>query len=185
MKIDPREYNLKKNARVVLRSPRPEEAERVLDYLRKFVRESSRNLNTGPNHFDNYPVEKERKYLEDLELSDSGFMLAAYSGDQIIGTLTLSRAPGEYTRGTGRIGMGLLASHHGLGVGTALMESAFETARQMGFHRAELTVRTFNAPAIALYEKVGMRRVGTLTHAALIEGEYFDEYMYEIVFSGD
>ena len=43
-------------------------------------------------------------------------------------------------------------------------------------------MRTFNAAAIALYEEVGMRRVGTLTDAAFIEGEYFNEHLYEIVF---
>lgn len=49
----------------------------------------------------------------------------------------------------------------------------------MGIRRLELTVRTFNAPGISLYEKLGFRRVGILNSAALIDGKFVDEYMYE------
>ncbi len=42
-----------------------------------------------------------------------------------------------------------------MGLGSAMMKLAIETAKNKGFQRIDLTVRSFNRPAIALFEKVG------------------------------
>ena len=59
------------------------------------------------------------------------------------------------------------------------MQTVIFEATAKGFKRLELTVRTFNAAGIALYEKVGFERVGHLHRVALIDGELYDEYQYE------
>ncbi len=52
---------------------------------------------------------------------------------------------------------------------------------EAGFHRVELTVRTFNDSGIALYEKAGFKRVGLLKDVAFIDNAYVDEYLYQLI----
>jgi len=77
--------------------------------------------------------------------------------------------------------MGLEPDYQNLGLGSALMSYALESVKQINIKRVELTVRTFNQAGIKLYEKAGFRQVGLLKNTAFIDGEYCDEYMYEIL----
>ncbi len=56
---------------------------------------------------------------------------------------------------------------------------AFAEAERVGVWNLSLRVRTFNTPAIALYEHAGFFRVGTMQAAALIEGLPEDEHIYQ------
>ncbi len=79
--------------------------------------------------------------------------------------------------------MSIQASYCHSGLGTEMINHALQSAKEAGFHRAELTVRTYNEAGIALYEKVGFRRVGLMKHAAFIDNEHVDEYLYELILS--
>jgi RimJ/RimL family protein N-acetyltransferase len=62
-----------------------------------------------------------------------------------------------------------------------MMKHALEVGQKVGFRRISLTVRTHNTSGIALYEKVGFQKIGLLKEAALVDGQYMDEYFYEII----
>lgn len=77
--------------------------------------------------------------------------------------------------------MSIQKAYGGIGLGMEMMKYTLSLARQAGFHRIELTVRTYNEPGIALYEKAGFQKVGLLKDAAFIDNEFADEYLYQLI----
>jgi RimJ/RimL family protein N-acetyltransferase len=61
------------------------------------------------------------------------------------------------------------------------MDRCLEEAEKIGVWNIRFNVRTFNAAAIALYERLGFERVGLLKSVACIDGKYVDEYIYQRV----
>jgi RimJ/RimL family protein N-acetyltransferase len=72
----------------------------------------------------------------------------------------------------GTLGMGLLPSYRGRGIGRALIRRTMDAALAFGLTRIELTVRESNVNAIALYEAVGFETEGLHRNAVRIEGRY-------------
>jgi RimJ/RimL family protein N-acetyltransferase len=179
MLILPKNIHLKNGKNLILRSPVPDDAEIVLNHLKNVFHQSYKNMNHPKNNWDNYPVEDEKKILSDFAASNSKFMISAFDENRIVANLGLFGMGGEFLKHNARIGMGLENDFHNIGLGTAMLEYTFENAKAIGRCRIELNVRSFNQAGIALYEKVGFRRIGILKETALIDGEYCDEYMYE------
>ena len=81
---------------------------------------------------------------------------------------------GEARSHVGTLGIGLMpaARHHG--IGSMLMESTIAMAWVKGFKRIELTVRTDNHNAKALYDRFGFVTEGLSSSAFCVDGEFFD-----------
>jgi putative acetyltransferase len=95
---------------------------------------------------------------------------------EVVGSLGLHTYPNRpRRRHVGQIGMAVRDDWHGKGVGTALMEAAIDLADNwLNLARLELTVFVDNAPAIALYRKLGFTTEGTLANYVFRDGEYVD-----------
>jgi putative acetyltransferase len=75
------------------------------------------------------------------------------------------------------LGIGVLGSAQGRGVGSALMAAMCDYAdRWFGAQRIELTVYTDNAAAIHLYRKYGFEIEGTFRGYAMRDGRYVDAH---------
>ncbi len=181
MIIKSKTIQLKNGQQIILRSPRPDEAESLLQHLRISHSESYRNLNHAPHYWSGFSAEDEGEILADFESSKSKFMLSAFSGDKIIGGLGFVGSVGDFLKHNARIGMSIQKAFCNSGLGTEMMRYSLDLGKQHGFHRVELTVRTYNEAGISLYEKVGFQRVGLLKSAAFIDDEYVDEYLYQII----
>lgn len=72
----------------------------------------------------------------------------------------------------GTLGMGLLPSHRGRGIGRALIRRTMDAALAIGLTRIDLTVRESNLSAIALYKAVGFEAEGLHRKAVRIDGRY-------------
>ncbi len=79
------------------------------------------------------------------------------------------------------LGMGIVPSYRGRGLGRKLINATVAQARKDGFVRIELFVHSDNARAITLYDKVGFVREGVQRDAVYIDGEYRDAIMMAIV----
>jgi RimJ/RimL family protein N-acetyltransferase len=94
-----------------------------------------------------------------------------------VGLVTALRGVHPARRGVVEIGIGVLAAWRGGGVGTRLLQAAEAWARQAGCHRMQFPVVASNAPAVALYQKLGYRVEGHLTASALHRGVKVDELL--------
>ena len=103
-----------------------------------------------------------------------GVAFGAMDGKQLVGTVGLEYSSKPKTRHKAHlIGMYVLASRRGHGLGHRLVDAALEHARQReGIALVTLTVTEGNAPAIALYEAAGFRRFGVEPMAILTPGGY-------------
>lgn len=181
MNIPCKSIVLKNGFNVQLRSPKPSEAELLIKHLQITHAESYRNLNNTADYWKNFSVVEEEKILTDFESSNCKFMLNAFYQDKIIGGLSFVGGMGNFLKHNARIGMSIQKAYFNIGLGRAMIEYALATAREAGFHRVELTVRTFNDSGIALYEKAGFKRVGLLKDVAFIDNAYVDEYLYQLI----
>ena len=106
------------------------------------------------------------------------YSLVACVEDEVVGNLSLHTSPTRWRmRHVGSIGMAVRDDWQGKGVGTALMEAALDLANNwLNLTRIELSVYVDNAPAIALYKKLGFEVEGTHRRFALRKGEYVDAF---------
>jgi RimJ/RimL family protein N-acetyltransferase len=72
------------------------------------------------------------------------------------------------------LGMGLLKSHRGKGIGSQLLNRVIDHAKRIGLEKIELTVYTNNEPAIHLYKKCGFTEIGVIKHYRKLRDRYFD-----------
>lgn len=93
---------------------------------------------------------------------------------EIVGYITVISGKFIKVRGTAYVLVGVLASHRGRGIGTALMAEAEKLARARGIHRMELEVFEKNEGAMRLYEKFGFQAEGRRREAIRTEGGYED-----------
>ncbi len=92
--------------------------------------------------------------------SDSADVFAARLGCEIVGyCLLFYRAGTTLAR---LYSIAITPAARGKGAGRRLLESCERAARRRGCDRLRLEVRETNLPAIALYEKLGYRRIGRL-----------------------
>ena len=143
-------------------------------------------LRRMPEVFENtlaMPSETLEKNISNLEnIEPSRHQLAAViptadGAERCIGTAGLSVSHNRQ-RHVGYIGIMVNADYHGMGVGTALMESLLDIADNwLGLVRLELTVFCDNRKAVGLYKKLGFEIEGTMKKAAIKNGKYADMYM--------
>jgi len=103
--------------------------------------------------------------------------LVALDQDRVVGWCEVRRdiLPGRAH--TGLLGMGLRAPYRRRGLGRLLIEQALQAARERGFERIELMVRSPNASAIGLYSQVGFREEGRKRDAVRLDDGSEDEVL--------
>jgi RimJ/RimL family protein N-acetyltransferase len=102
----------------------------------------------------------ERRYLRSLRRYPHAAVFVAETSTGIVGRLSIARDSHPASFHVADLGLMVAAGHRRQGVGTALMGEAERWARDAGVRKLELHVFPHNAPAIALYRKLGFRREG-------------------------
>ena len=67
----------------------------------------------------------------------------------------------------------------GKGVGRRLLDRLIELAREIGYHKMVLSTFPFNEPGVALYERLGFRRVGVYREQGMLDGKWVDTLIME------
>ena len=117
--------------------------------------------------------------LGNIEKQNPHFV--AIADGQVVGWCDICRLEKPFYRHVGILGLGLIPTHRGGGLGTKLLTTTIDAAWLRGFVRVELTVHSENTRAIALYEKVGFCREGELVDATLIDGVYQNSVVMGLV----
>ena len=105
--------------------------------------------------------------------------LVADAGTEIVGSIHVEAS----RHGFGEIAMAVAREWRGRGVGSALMASAIEWARQRDLHKLSLAVFAHNAAAIGLYRKFGFVEEGRrVKHFRRASGELWDAIEMGLLF---
>lgn len=141
-------------------------------------------LGTAPEAFGStLDAEEARPVDVFAERLSSSIVFGAYHGPHIVGMIGLTRENGAKTGHKALIwGFYVEPECRGLGLGTALVEAALATAREM-VEQVTLTVVDGNREATRLYERFGFRRYGTEPRALKTADGYADEVLMVLVFA--
>ncbi len=119
------------------------------------------------------PMPRVRRFvLDGLRAGIAQFV--AVDGERVVGWCDVTPKSHETLRHGGTLGMGVAASHRGIGVGAALLRATLDGAFARGLTRVELLVRADNEPAIGLYHRHGFELEGRLRHYILVDGAAHD-----------
>lgn len=100
----------------------------------------------------------------------------ALDGERVIGWCDVSPVFGHSRAHVGVLGIALLPEARGRGLGKRLLQAAIDKSWARGLTRIELSVRTDNANARALYERLGFEHEGLLRRTTRIDGVYYDSH---------
>ncbi len=104
--------------------------------------------------------------------------LSAWDGHRLAGFVSAGfRADHKWYRHTCSFGIHALAAYHRQGLGTYLMMRLEQWARENHVHRIEGEVRIPNWGGLNLYLKRGFQIEGCRRQIALIDGQWYDNYM--------
>ena len=106
-------------------------------------------------------------------------IFVAEEDDKLVGQLVAFPlyGQGSRTRHVVHIGLSVLKSHWGKGIGNAMFEAMEAWALASDIVRLELSVMTHNERGIALYKKQGYEIEGTKKASIFVNGDYVDEYL--------
>ena len=177
MRLPAESLFLKNGKTCVLRSVEPEDAERMIAYMKIMLSETPFLLQT-PEEFD-YSVEGEAEVLARRRDDPRALMILAEAEGEIVATSDVTPM-GKKSRTLHRatLGMSVRQDYWRLGIGSAMMERLIAHARQNGFEQIELEVVSTNRRAINLYVKYGFQVYGTRPHGMKYpDGSYANDYM--------
>lgn len=148
-----------------------EDAAALLEYL-KIIGGETDNLSFGPEGVP-LDVKTEQAYLAMQAQSQDNIQLLAKANGEIIGTASLNRKHGRMSH-RAEFGISLKKAWWGCGAATVLAQGVLDFASKAGIEQVNLEVRSDNRRAIALYEKLGFRKLCTFPGFFKINGELID-----------
>jgi putative acetyltransferase len=118
--------------------------------------------------------ERKARYAGLLEADRSAIFVADASsnnGPTVVGEITVSVAP----YGVADVSMMLAGEWRGVGLGSALLDTAIAWARESGAHKMWLEVWPHNTAAISLYQRAGFVEEGRKrSHYRRRDGDLWD-----------
>lgn len=110
-------------------------------------------------------------------ISNNYALYVAEKENEIVGWADIIPKQKGSARHTGVLGMGIVASCRGQGIGKELLENVIRHSWEIGLTRLELEVFASNLMAISLYEHYGFKHEGTKQNARFVDGEYGDVFI--------
>lgn len=180
MIIEEKYIRLKNGRNALLCSPRPDDAETLIDFLKKTSAETDFLLRGTEDNV--MSIDDERIYIEKNRESEDQLMICCFVDDngeyRFAGNCGLSFNLHRKIAHRAKIGIAVLKEFWSNGIGTALMNEAEHAARERGVLQLELEFIESNTRARALYEKCGYRTVGVHPDAfRMLDGSFKNEYL--------
>ena len=156
-----------------IRPAKPSDAPALIAYVEEVCAESD-NLTFGPGEFG-MTLSQEMEFLRGIAAADNQVYLLGFVGGKMAAALNFAGGKRPRTRHSGEFGISVRREFWGLGAGAAMIDALVAWARSGGIVRKiGLRVRTDNARAIALYERKGFVREGTLRAELAVGGALYD-----------
>lgn len=171
------EFQLKDGRNALIRSPRDEDIQGVLDYLYISAGETDFILRY-PEECSQYTPEGEKALFDRVNKSDNEVMLVCLVEGKVAGNCHIAWSKQLKTRHRASVGIALLKEFWNQGIGTRLFQELIRIAEENEhILQMELDFVEGNSRARALYEKMGFRITGMKPNAIRFkDGTLLNEY---------
>jgi RimJ/RimL family protein N-acetyltransferase len=171
------EFTLKDGRKALIRSPRDEDIQGMLDYLYISAGETEFILRY-PEECNKYTPEGEKALFDRVNASENEAMLVCMVEGKVAGNCQIAWKTGLKTRHRAAVAIALLKDYWNQGIGTRLFTELIRIAEEdENILQMELEFIEGNTRARALYEKMGFRIVGIKPNAVrLKDGTLLNEY---------
>lgn len=164
---------------VIIRKAVEKDAEQLILHTKKVLEESSHFLGTSLDEF--HPtVEEEKVWINSY--NQRGLLLVTEVEGKIIGVLNFRLSSSKKFSHKGLFGMSIQEAYTNQGIGSRLITTLLEWAREDGrVEKITLEVFSNNERAIHLYSKLGFVEEGRMVrNAKLGPNEYVDDIIMSI-----
>lgn len=168
-----RSFGAKNGCEVVLRMPKWEDLDDLLELINSLVEEKADITKT-----EKVPRKKEidwlSRVLSRLEKSETFHMVAEVNG-KVVGTSEINKRLSGYDKHVGMLGIAIRSGFRDVGIGTEMMKTLIEQAQAMNLKVLTLSAFATNKRAIHVYGKVGFVKTGRIPKKFFKEDKYIDE----------
>lgn len=177
MIIDDISFNLRDGRIAVIRSPKDDDIQGMLDYLLKSAGETEFILRY-PEECSKYTPEAEKALFDRINASNCEAMLVCLVDGKVAGNCQINWSNNMKTKHRARVAIALLKDYWNLGIGTTMFEEMIRIAESNPeIMQMELEFIEGNTRARALYEKMGFKITGIKPNAIkLKDGTLLCEY---------
>ena len=171
------EFTLKDGRKALLRSPKDEDIQGVLDYLYVSAGETEFILRY-PEECSKYTAEGEKALFDRINASGNEAMLVCLVDGKVAGNCQIAWKTGLKTRHRASVAIALLKEYWNQGIGTRMFREMIRIAEENpDLLQMELEFVEGNIRSRALYEKMGFRIAGVHPNAIrLKDGTLLNEY---------
>ena len=180
MKIEPVEFKLKDGRTATLLSPREEDINGVIEYLKISAGETEFILRY-PEECGKYTYDAEKAIFDRMNTSDDEAMFICLVDGKVAGNCGIHFNTNLKTRHRAGVAIALCKEFWNLGIGTRMFEEMEKLALTKPYVQIlELDFVEGNTRARALYEKMGFKITGIRPNAiCLRDGTLLAEYMMQ------
>ncbi len=175
MIFETKQIILKDGRTAILKSPSVEDAEQLLNYIKKCCGETD-FLRRYPEEWK-ITVEQEEAWVKRLRSSPDTLGITCYVDGQTVGSCEINFNSSMKTSHRAVIAISILKDYWNLGIGSAMFEELTAAAQSRGTEIMELEFIEGNERAKHLYEKFGFRVICEKPKAIKLKnGAYLSEF---------
>jgi RimJ/RimL family protein N-acetyltransferase len=167
-----RHFIVKDGWSVILRTPKWEDLDDLLEFINSLVDESA-DITMYKKATRQEEAEWLGRLLANVE-NDKLFALVAEVNGKVVANSEISQKSG-YSGHVGEIGIAIKSGYRDVGIGTEMLRTLISHAREIGLKVLRLSVFSSNSRAKHVYEKVGFKETGRITKEIFKDGKYIDE----------
>ncbi len=167
---------LKNGKTAVLKSPSVEDAEKLLNYIKKACGETDFLLRYS-DEWEGVTVASEEAWVNRLRSAPDTLGITCYIDGEVAGNCEISFRGGMKLSHRATVSIAILKDYWNLGIGSAMFEELVAAAQNRGTEIMELEFAEGNERAKHLYEKFGFKVVCEKPKAfKLKDGSYQSEF---------
>lgn len=169
-----KEKKLKNGDKIIIRDIIPDDAEKMLEYL-KIIGGETPFLTFGEEGLP-ITIEKEREIIKQNNEDKNSYFLCVDKDGEIVASVNVRWPSKKRLKHSAEFGISVKKKYWRMGIGKLLLEEIINICRENGIRKLNLKVIEGNERAMSLYKSFGFVIEGKITREQLIDGEFQDAH---------